>query len=602
MCRIAGIIDKNRTELEIQTDLSAMCNAMKHGGPDDEGYYVSEVLGLGHRRLSIIDLSKSGHQPMFYSNQNLVISYNGEVFNYIELKAELIELGLKFDTGTDTEVILAAYQAFGTESFAKLKGMFAFALHDKQLKQTFLVRDPSGIKPLYYYAAYEKLVFASEIKAFKQSTYLFEENPNWKVCMLAFGHLPEPYTTLDEVNSLPKGCYLHWNHADSTYQVKPYLPEPATCNVNNEASARQKIKQALTQAVKRHLISDAPIGVFLSGGIDSSLITLLAQQHLDAEMQQQKLNTLSIHFDVSNLSEKPYQDLVQAQAGTNHAQYLITQEIFNTHFPSTMRAMDQPSTDGINSWFICHFAKQKGLKAVLSGIGADEIFGGYPSFKRIYWVKKLYSIPNFILKLGEQFKKPALKRTYYLSYQNTVGEYLFLRGFFSPKEISKILDISVNQVDETLKALKIGELPTSLPPAVQASWLESNLYMQNQLLKDTDYMSMQHGLEVRVPFLDTDLLKQAGAIHHDIKYSNDRPKKLLIESFRDILPEKIWNRPKMGFSFPFQKWLAHNDQFLAIVNEVENLAVKQHLRNFKKGNLHWSKAMALYQVFNGFKV
>ncbi|SER31834.1 asparagine synthase (glutamine-hydrolyzing) [Pedobacter rhizosphaerae] len=602
MCRIAGIIDRNRTALEIQTDLSAMCNSMKHGGPDDEGFYIGEELGLGHRRLSIIDLSTAGHQPMFYGNQNLVISYNGEIFNYKELKTELLSLGLTFETATDTEVILAAYQAFGIQSFAKLQGMFAFALHDQMRKQTFLVRDCSGIKPLYYYAAYEKLVFASEVKAFKQTTYLFEENPNWKVCMLAFGHLPEPYTTLDEVNSLKKGYFLQWNHSDSTYQIKPYAVPSPKARVNNETQARENIKQSLTQAVKKHLISDAPIGAFLSGGIDSSLITLLAQQHLDEEAKQQKLNTLSIHFDVPSMSEKPYQDLIQAQAGTNHSEYLVTQKVFNTYLSDTLSAMDQPSTDGINSWFICHFAKQKGLKAVLSGIGADEIFGGYPSFKRMAWVKKLRKTPSFILKFGERFKKSALKRAYYLSYQNTVGDYLFLRGVFSPAEIAKILNLSLVAVDEVLRSLEIGHLPTNQAPALQASWLESNLYMQNQLLKDTDYMSMQHGVEVRVPFLDANLLEEIAAIQQQIKYQKDKPKRLLIDSFKDILPEKIWNRPKMGFTFPFQKWLIHNEYFWTAVNEIENPAVKQHLQHFKKGKLHWSKAMVIHQVFNGFKV
>ncbi|RZK35793.1 MAG: asparagine synthase, partial [Pedobacter sp.] len=355
-----------------------------------------------------------------------------------------------------------------------------------------------------------------------------------------------------------------------------------------------QIYVVLKNAVQKHLISDAPIGVFLSGGIDSSIITLLADQ-LQSAKNFPKINTLSLNFDEDQFSERYYQSLIVNQADTNHSDFTIDKLLFSKLFPEALAAMDQPSTDGVNAWFVNHFAKDRGLKAVLSGIGADELFGGYPSFKRMKFVNLLAKIPNVILKMGKWIQKPIFKRAHYLSYHNTIGKYLFLRGIFTPVEISQLLNLPIAKVDQVLMNINVSS-PDHLKPEEEASWLEINLYMQNQLLKDTDTMSMQHGVEVRVPFLDEDLIALAGRIKSDIKFSGKQPKQLLIDSFKALLPKATWARPKMGFTFPFQKWLQKESCLDNI--QTKNKMANQLIADFKNGEVHWSKALAVYLLFN----
>lgn len=604
MCRIAGIIDCSRPMDLLQTEVKGMCTLMAHGGPDDEGFYVnaSDGIVMGHRRLALIDLSPKGHQPMFYRNGKLVISFNGEIYNYLLLKKELQNLGFQFKTESDTEVILASYAAWGVESFDKLKGMFAFCLYDTDLQHSYLVRDPSGIKPLYFRAIEKHLVFSSEVKAFTETGYIYNEQPDWKILFLAFGHLPEPYTTFSEVMMLAKGHYLIWQHQSDTFEIKNYVQQHSIKEITDYQEAKNAVQQSLYASVKKHLLSDAKIGVFLSGGIDSSILTLLADKILTGTTELNKLNTVSINFEETAFSEKVFQDIVAQQLHGNHSEYTITPALFSEHFPAALKAMDQPTSDGINSWFVNYFAKENGLKAVLSGIGADELFGGYPSFKRMGWVRHLKRLPQFVLRKSLRLKKPSLKRSYYLSYRNTVGEYLFLRGIFTPDEISGLLLCSIAEVDQVLQSALIAPLPSHLKDGERASWLECNLYMQNQLLKDTDTMSMQHGVEVRVPFLDQDLLATLAATDYKLKFDGDRPKSLLIEAFSAILPKVIWDRNKMGFTFPFQDWLKKDEHFLHSIKTGENTFASGMLDDFRRGDLHWSKVMALYQVFTGFRV
>jgi len=590
MCRIAGIIDKNRSETQLQKDIQSMCDVMAHGGPDGEGFYFDNEnsIALGHRRLALIDLSENGKQPMKDQSGKIIISFNGEIYNFRELKAELIESGFQFCTHTDTEVILMSYRKWGTEAFAKFKGMFAFALYDQEQQKMLLVRDGSGIKPLYYSENEGRLIFASEVKAFTKTSTNYCEDPHWKVYLLAFGHIPEPYTTLERVKMLPKGNIFIYDYATQRSSLLPFERSDLEPKISDKQQAIDQIADALNISVKRHLIADAPVGLFLSGGIDSSALALLAKHP--------QLNTLSVNFDVEQFSEIKYQTLIAEKTGSLHRSYTIDQSFFETYFEEASRAMDQPTTDGINSWFINYFAKQNGLKAVLSGIGADEIFGGYPSFKRMWLVKLLNRLPKFILKAGLKSNKSILKRMYYLSYKNTSGLYLFLRGIYNPIEISEILNLSLKQVDEILSQINIASPPKELNNVETARWIECNMYMQNQLLKDTDFMSMQHGIEVRVPFLDQDVLSCIDRIDRKILYKNKRPKNILIEALKGHLPQSIWNRPKMGFTFPFQHWLKQNTYFIEGLSGNKDVHKDKMKAAFLKGELHWSKAMALFQA------
>ncbi|NTE04796.1 asparagine synthase (glutamine-hydrolyzing) [Agrobacterium tumefaciens] len=593
MCRIAGIIDKKANSVQLLNDVKHMCDAMQHGGPDDEGFYADETFGLqfGHRRLALIDLSPGGHQPMLALGDKLAITFNGEIYNFQELKKELSASGYPFHTQSDTEVILAAYHTWGVGSFRKFNGMFAFALHDQSQQLTYLVRDQAGIKPLYYAIQNQQLIFSSEVKAFNKTSYTFAENKNWKKYFLAFGHIPQPFTTLQDVFSLKPGHYLKWDHEHQAHEIISFEPLPPSALITSPLQAAENLGKSLEDAIQCHLIADAPIGVFLSGGIDSSIITLLADQHTG-----KNLKSLSINFNDQTFSEEKYQKLVTAKTSGIHHTYLVDEQDFNASFEKIMTAMDQPTNDGINSWFVNKYAKENGLKAVLSGIGADELLGGYPSFSRMGLIRTMQKLPAFILRFCERLPSEKLKRIYYLSYKNPIGEYLFLRGFFIPETIAKILKISKKEIDLLFEAFPIDEKINSLNGAERASWLETSIYMQNQLLKDTDFMSMSHGIEVRVPFLDQHFLATINGIAPSQRFPAEK-KGLLIQAFKKILPEAVWNRPKMGFSFPLQQWFMKGGQITKEEIYGNNPTAQKLIDHFKKGQLHWSKAFALYQVY-----
>lgn len=588
MCRIAGIINQNSQPEELLLQLKFMCSVQKHGGPDDEGFYIDREnnLGFGHRRLSLIDLSPGGHQPMHYDDGNLVISYNGELYNYLELKEELKYLGYQFASTSDTEVILAAFAEWGPKSFRRFKGMFAFALFIKSSKKVYLVRDPAGIKPLYYAIRNKSLYFASEIKAFSQLPEVNVENDLWPVYLLAYGHLPEPVTTLKHVQPLQKGCFLEYDVASGAVETESFTYFSFIEKLNTKAEILEQVRDCLQRSVERHLLSDAPIGAFLSGGIDSSIIALLA-----GSFSKQNLNTLSIYFGEEAYSEKKYQDLVLDKLQCNHHAHLLTENEFSDNFPSILQAMDMPSSDGINTWFISKYAMESGLKAVLSGLGGDELFGGYPSFERMKATSALQQLPNSTLRAGRYSGIKKFRRLPYLSLPGIKGKYLFLRGQFIPSEIARHLEMDEDQVWKLLQEQPSLPDVQHLTQKNQASWMEMNLYMQNQLLRDSDVMSMAHGIEIRVPFLDADFIRLALQIDSGVKYGAPG-KQLLIEAFNHILPEQIYNRPKMGFAFPFKEWLSGNNW----VNEQmqgTNKEAKKTYSHFLKGQRHWSQLVTL---------
>ena len=589
MCRIAGIISARLSPGEINSKIKLMCTALQHGGPDDEGVFIDEEkrLGFGQRRLSIIDLSRNGHQPMADVEEKAWITFNGEIYNYPEIKRELLAAGAKFRSTTDTEVIIQAYLHWGTASFEKLNGMFAFALYDKAKNSTYLVRDTSGIKPLYYCADKGQLSFASEVRAFKVAGLAIEPDKDWQIRFLAYGHVPEPYTTLKNVYSLPKGHYLCWDNAKATFSASAYGNSVNPIAIFNAAEAREQIVKTLTESVNRQLIADAPVGVFLSGGVDSSLITLLANQQ-----KHTNLKTISIHFDEKTYDESAFQKIIREKIDGEKFDHLVKLHDFEESFPHILRAMDMPTTDGINTWFISKYAQQDGLKAVLSGIGADELYGGYPSFNRVHYLKYLRSLPASLFSLApllaDQYKKFE-----FLKYNNPAADYLFLRALFAPSSIAAILDADVKQVADVL--FSGDNFPaTKLYDKTYASQLESNFYMQNQLLRDTDVMSMNHGLEVRVPFLDELFINLTNRISPDVRF-NDQPKKLLTDSFKDLLPKEIWDRPKMGFSFPLQKWMQQN-RHICEDGVYHGKTAQKMIGDFKNDKLHWSKCFALYQL------
>ncbi|MFT3908111.1 MAG: asparagine synthase (glutamine-hydrolyzing) [Ferruginibacter sp.] len=592
MCRIAGIFNSTMPTETIEQMVRQMCDVQKHGGPDDSGLYCSakDNLVLGHRRLSLLDLSKAGHQPMQYENRYW-ITYNGEIYNFPELKETLRQLGHEFHTHTDTEVIVAAYSRWGVHSFAMLKGMFAFAIWDSLEKELVIVRDASGIKPVYYTREKNGIAFASEIRALNLLPAFKEKNDKWVVYLMAYGHVPEPVTTIKNVYPLPKGYFLKYSVARKSFLLQSFKHYSYYPKIKNEQVAISSIQKELSNSVKRHLIADAPIGIFLSGGVDSGILSLLANKHSD------KMNTLSLYFEEHSYSEKKYQDILINKLGCYNQQYLLKESEFHESFPGILNAMDMPCSDGINTWFISKYAKQQGLKAVLSGIGGDELFGGYPSFNRIKIASIIHNLPAFSINAARTSSFKQLNRLSYLNMDGIKGIYLFLRGHFTPVEIAKQLGTSENEIWNILNDAPVFQDLPNLPVKEQASWMEWNIYMQNQLLRDADVMGMANGVEIRVPFLDEDFIRLVFSITPHLKYQTARQKPLLIDAYKNELPEAIWNRPKMGFSFPFAAWF-RKSEYVRELMEKGNQSSLSNYNLFMKGNLHWSQLMSLIIINN----
>jgi len=579
MCRICGIY--NPEEKYQQQRIIDMRDSMSHGGPDDAGLFVHGKLPLamGHRRLSLIDLSSNGHQPMHEEDNNLTIVFNGEIYNYQELRKTLIHYGDTFQSNTDTEVILKAYSRWGNDCFELFNGMFAIVIWDQKKSRLVMARDHVGMKPLYYAKVGQTFTFASEVRAFAHSNIPYEESVHWPVTFLAFGHLPEPKTTLKDVFSLEKGTVMTVELPSLMMTRYSFFKWKLSGILKNEEEAVMLLRDTLTSAVDRHLISDAPLGLFLSGGIDSSLLTILASRSIKSE-----LKTLSITFKEKAFSEEKYQRIVVNTLHTNHASFEVNRSAFNQALPDALRAMDQPSIDGINTYFISKYARTHGLKAVISGIGADELFGGYPSFVHYKQLAAFRQLPNLLLEWLHFYPDQRVRKLSYAGMHNSVGEYLLMRGLFDAQSIAELLSISKQEVNRILAEISSYYACENAENSDRVSWFETNFYMQNQLLKDADCMGMWHVLEIRMPFLDKELMMLAGSINQTVKFHPKKIKHLLVKSFADILPEEIWNRKKQGFTFPFDGWLKENDYAKPTSPEEERL-----YKSFQKNNINWSR-------------
>lgn len=588
MCRVAAIIGEGAN---IGEKLVQMTNAMHRGGPDDEGLYVDANLyvGLAHRRLSIIDLSSGGHQPMSDHSANVIVSFNGEIYNFIELRNELKLLGHVFKSSSDTEVLIYAYIEWGIDFLNKLNGMFAFVLLDKRNGTVLVARDPIGIKPIYYGKNGGLLYFSSEVKGFLAVDSGWPQYKPWPIWFLTFGYLPEPFTTLENVWQLPKGSYLLYNLESNSYEINTYNIFSNEVEVFDTENAVELVRKALLKSVEKHLLSDVPIGVFLSGGVDSSLLTILAQKNI-----KEKLTTLSIYFEDEKYSEKRFQDIIISKTGVSHHSFKVSKLDFELAIEEILDAMDQPSIDGINTFFITKYAKQLGLKVVFSGLGADELFGGYNSFSKHTYFQNFLKAKFALKILGLFSKSYPLKKFEYLSKDRWYNEYLLNRGLFVPSDISKILNIDQKTINKELAKLPIPINLANCSHGNKNSMFELYFYMGNQLLKDSDIYSMWHSVELRVPFLDKDLIQLALSISPKVKYGNKQKKFLLIEAFKNDLPNEIWNRKKKGFTFPLETWfkqipIFRNNWFLPKIWQ----------KSFEKNQINYGRLWNIF-ILNAF--
>ena len=584
MCRIAGIFAPRHPDLP--GAILRMRDAMQHGGPDDAGTYLDAELplALGHRRLSIIDLSAAGHQPMADRQHGLQIIFNGEIYNYRALRQELQAAGHSFQSQSDTEVLLKAYAEWGADSFQRLNGMFAFALFDQPKQELLLVRDHAGIKPLYYHQSGDRLVFASEIRAFLAYDPSWPEQADWRTYLLTFGHLPEPVTTLRGVQPLPAGHYYRYDLRQQRGYLSAYDREDYTATIHHRTEAVAAVRQTLQESVQRQLVADVPVGLFLSGGLDSSVLTLAARAELGDRLQ-----TTSIVFDEAGYSEQVYQDMVIEASGARHQAHTLTAGEFDGHFEDVLRAMDQPTNDGINSYFVCKYARQSGLTVALSGLGADELLGGYPSFQRARYLPYLRSARPYVLRKMQQLAADRWRKLAFLSLPGPVGEYLFYRGMHLPAATARLTGQSEAAVWQTLEDFAAASADPPLHGGNRVSWIEQHFYMRNQLLKDTDAMSMWHSLEVRVPYLDREFLRCVRSIAPGLKFHGEHPKELLIQAYKKELPRAVWDRPKKGFTFPFAEWFRHSARL------QEAPAAFTPLRDqFLQKRLSWARLWVAY--------
>ncbi len=569
MCGINGILGIKDVNVARQK-VDAMNNSLRHRGPDDEGTFVIDNIALGHRRLSIIDLSAAGHQPMKSYDGRYQVVYNGELYNYKELKFELTRVisGSKdkaylFQTNTDTEVIIAAYSRWGTDCVSHFNGMFAFAIWDKETKELFIARDRLGIKPLYYSYSNNVLVFSSEIRSLLSSQLIPKKlDENSLSDYLRYQTVHAPNTIVKGVKMLMPGHYIKAN-AD---KVTIHNYWSLTGNISNASAGKsydevcKEVNNLLTKSVERRLIADVPFGAFLSGGIDSSAIVGLM-----SKVSSEKIKTFSVVFDESEFSEAKYAQLIAKKFNTDHHEIKLSPADFLEQLPNALKAMDHPSGDGPNTYVVSKVTKEAGITMALSGLGGDELFAGYDVFKRTLELnnkKWLNALPLFMRGAGGSILKTAKpgiasdKVAEFIKQAklNFNTYYPLSRQVLMDEQILKLVNtpqLAANRVAEIINELQISDSKFQIS---QVTIAEISTYMQNVLLRDSDQFSMAHALEVRVPFIDYILVEYVLGIPDKYK-SVASPKKLLVDALGDMLPPEIVNRPKMGFTFPWKLWV-----------------------------------------------
>jgi asparagine synthase (glutamine-hydrolysing) len=559
MCGIAGFISPDLR----QDDLFTITRKLEHRGPDAEGFFLETSgplhTGLGHRRLSIIDLSEAASQPMYSHCGRYVMVFNGEIYNYTDIKQQKMP-GVNWRSTGDSEVILEAFARFGAASFAWLNGMFALAIWDKESHVLTVARDHIGIKPFYYYLKGAEFIFSSELKSITAVKKQLPVNYSVIPSFLHIGYIPHPHTAFRDVQKLSAGSYAEirankdgslqysetsfWKIAD---QIKPEV-------LTNEAAAKKQLDELLTDAVSRQLISDVPIGTFLSGGIDSSIITALA-----CKVADRKINTYSIAVTDGKVNEAPFAAAVAKHLQTSHHELPISQKDMLDMVPGFMQVYDEPFTDSsaFPTMLVSKLARQH-VTVTLSGDGGDELFCGYGSYQ---WAKRmqhpLLKLAAPLIFTGTRFLSSRYQRAGGLFEQYPKGHFnshVFSQSqyFFSEQEIGKLLP----QLPVDFSELNYSFDGRALKAEEQMSFWDLENYLKDDLLVKVDRASMQYSLETRVPLLDYRVVEFALNLFPSLKMHPDGTMKYLLKQvLYDYVPKSLLDRPKWGFSIPLAKWL-----------------------------------------------
>ncbi len=621
MCGIFGILSR---EGDVSRDVLARaqkCLALR--GPDDSGAVVVDgsvapcQLGFAHTRLSIIDLSPLGHQPMQDPDTGNWIVFNGEIYNFRELRTELEAAGVEFRSHSDTEVILAAYREWGESCLTRLGGMFAFALWDAPRKRLLLARDPMGIKPLYYHQSEQTFIFASEVRTLLRTRLVPRKvDPTGVLSYLAFGSVYEPWTIVEGVRAVTPGHVLtvengsvssreYWNLLQYSARAESQSPS------GNGIGSADQLPAILRDAVLSHLVSDVPVGLFLSGGIDSSaLVAILSHNGVRA-------NTFSLVFQEAEFNEGQYSREIARRFRTEHHEIAVSQQDTLAVLPDALCAMDQPTIDGINTYLVSAKARAAGVKVALTGLGADEMFAGYSNFRRVprmeAFSKQFGRLPRLARQplaasmamfagRGDRSRKLAELAT---GQDSVVHPYFLVRMLFGAAEREVLAGEGFGDSERALESVLRESIAQSstLDPVNRVSYLESHFYMRNTLLRDSDFMSMAHGLELRVPFLDRALVEACFRIPGERKLEGNSPKGLLLASLGVELPREIVDRPKRGFTLPFERWL--RGEMRPVVEEallksnwdqtsITASAVREVWNRFFAGETSWSRPWSLF--------
>ena len=615
MCGIFGIATcKKRVSPEL---LERAARSLVHRGPDDCGTLVLRdtssqpcEIGFAHRRLAILDLSPLGHQPMNDPETGNWIIFNGEIYNYRQLRTGLEQDGVRFHTNSDTEVLLKAYSRRGESSLKQLRGIFAFALWDARAHQLLLARDSIGVKPLYFTERDDCFLFASELKTLLESGII----PRRLDCAglanyLQFGSAYDPNTLIEGIAALEPGHLLTWTNGVVRDQI--YWDFPTSDR--HESSREQceaEVEAKLQEAVCMQTVSDVPVGVFLSGGIDSSALVSILHRGTS------KVSTFAIVFREADYNEAAYSRVVAEKFQTDHHEILLSQQDVLQAIPPFLKAIDQPTIDGLNTYIISREARAAGIKVALNGIGGDELFAGYSSFRYVPRMERFISrwgrLPTALRKsfgnVYEAISPPhdQNRKLAELARENgrLLHPYFLSRSLFTRKQRDGLLLSRGERRKEVAPLEAALGRAAGLDPINRVSFLEARCYMLNTLLRDADVMSMAHGLELRVPLIDHELAESVFAMAGDWKLSPNTPKPVLVKAVGDLPPE-IVHRKKRGFTLPFEHWM-RQELRLEIEDGLRRLcdgpiglflnrrAVQQVWHDFCDKRTSWSRPWSLY--------
>jgi asparagine synthase (glutamine-hydrolysing) len=570
MCGINGIFSYHpAAKAPRESELLATRDYMTPRGPDAAGVWRDgdQRVALGHRRLSIIDLSERASQPMESMDGRYVVSYNGEIYNYPMLREELEAVGCEFRTRSDTEVLLHLYARYGASMVTRLRGMFAFAIWDKEVRGLFLARDPHGIKPLYIANDGWTFRFASQVKALLAGGGVSRDpEPAGVVGFHLWGNVPEPFTLYRDIRALPAGA-SQWIDAAGPREPEQYASIAEALSLAETQPLKDigsEVRSAVMDSVRHHLVADVEVGLFLSGGVDSGALLGLMR-----DAGQSRIRTITLAFDEFRKTHEDESVLAATVAkiyDAEHSVRTVTKQEFEEDLPWILSAMDQPSLDGVNTWFVAKAAKESGLKVALTGIGGDEVFAGYPSFSDLPRSVNTLRYPTLIPGVGWLARKLLIaagvqkrwpKAPGIFEYGGSfAGAYLLRRGVFLPYELRSFLDPDTVETGlQRLKPLALLERSSMPDPGnsiARITALESSNYLRNQLLRDADWGGMAHSLEIRTPFVDFPLLKELGHLLPD--FAQGQGKQMLANAPSIPLPSSLTERGKTGFSVPTGRW------------------------------------------------